>query len=289
MEVNMEAPSLGRVALLGVGLIGGSLGLALQGAGAAECIIGLDPNKRALQTALRRGAITSAAADPEEAVTGAHLVVVAAPLEAVVPTVRSILPYLSEDAVVTDVASAKLRVVRHCQQLLGGRFVGGHPMAGSERSGVAAADAGIFRDAPWILTPTLLTKPEALDRVRTMVQATGARVRLCDPRTHDTVVAYTSHLPHVMAYGLARTAWKGVHADWADLAAGSFRDCSRVALSDPKRWAEILLDNDKAVVDALDALIVWLSRVRVAVKAGDRSTVEQLLAEAHRARKRFRI
>ncbi len=283
----METPSLGHVAILGVGLIGGSLGLALQAAGAAESVIGLDPNRRALQTALRRNAVTIAAADHEDAVKHANMVVIAAPLEAVIPTVRNILPYLPDEAVVTDVASAKLRVVRQCQQLLGGRFVGGHPMAGSERAGVAAADAGIFRDAPWILTPTLLTQPEALERVRTMVQATGARVRLCDPRTHDTVVAYTSHLPHIISYGLARTAWKGVHADWADLAGGSFRDCTRVSLSDPKRWAEILLDNDKAVVDALDALIVWLSRVRVAVKAADRTTVEQLLSEAHRARKRF--
>jgi prephenate dehydrogenase len=278
---------LGRVAILGVGLIGGSLGQDLCAIGASECVTGWDADPATLEAAIQVGAIQRTASALEEAVGSAELVVIATPLGAVLPTLRSIAPHLSATAFVTDVGSAKARIVAEAEEIIGGRFIGGHPMAGSEESGVLASSVDLFDAAAWIITPTPRTDPAGVEVVKKMAELAGARPRICDPETHDRLVASLSHLPHVLAYGLAETVGERIPNEWVDLVAGSFRDGSRVAASNPEGWTEILLDNKSAVAEALDGFSGWLAEVRSAIDTGDHSALGILLGEAHRSRKRF--
>ena len=226
-------------------------------------------------------------ATAEEAVSCAELIVLAPPTESIIPLLKSLAPAISNAAVVTDVGSAKSRIVSEAEQILGARFVGGHPMAGLEESGIAAASATLFQGAAWILTPTEMTSATALQAVESLVTRMGARPRRCDPATHDRIVAFISHLPHLLAYGLADSAGKHVAEEWADLVAGSYRDGARVALSNPAKWVEILLDNRDAAGDALDSFITWAGEARDALRTADREALTRLLADAHQARKRF--
>lgn len=279
--------ALGRVAILGVGLIGGSLGQALCAIGAGDPVVGWDADESVGCLAIDKGAIHKAASSPEEAVAGARLVVLAGPLDSIVPTLHRIAKHLDPDAAVTDVASAKARLVREAESIIGSRFVGGHPMAGSEESGVAASSVDLFDAASWILTPTPLTDRRALETVRKMVELAGATPRECDPETHDALVASLSHLPHLAAFGLARTAGALVPAETRDLVAGSFRSGTRVAKSDPGNWADILLDNQTHTLRALDEFLTWAEEARSTLESGDRAALTDLLTHAHQARKQF--
>ena len=276
-----------RIAILGTGLIGGSIGLSLRKRHAAESVAGWDPSLDALESAVERGAIEAAADSAAEAVRGAQVVFLASPIETVIPLLESVAPSLPARAAVTDVGSAKARIVEQAEGILGGRFVGGHPMAGHEESGIAFADSEMFEGAAWILTPTPRTDSEALTAVRDVIVQVGARPRECDPETHDRSVAFISHLPHLAAYGLADSASRAVSSEWVDSIAGSFRDGTRVALSDAGRWTEILLQNRTAVTESLDLFIDWANRVRDALAEPDKVRVGELLQDAHAARKRF--
>ena len=276
-----------QVAILGVGLIGGSIGLALRARRAAESVVGWDADALTNAIALERKAVDGFTATANEAVAQADLVVLAAPTESIVPLLASIVQSLPERAVVTDVGSAKARIIAEAEPLLPGRFVGGHPMAGLEESGINSASSKLFEGAAWILTPTDSTDPPALGMVTEVVTAVGARPRICDPEIHDQIVAAISHLPHLLAYGLSEAAGRHVSELWVDLIAGSFRDGSRVALSNPARWAEILMDNRTAAGEALDTFSAWLAQVRSALQADDVAALTQILNDAHQARKRF--
>jgi prephenate dehydrogenase len=205
-----RAHPLGRVAILGIGLIGGSLGQDLCAVGASECVTGWDSDAEALAAGIMLGAVQRAADSLSEAVIGADLLVIATPLTAIIPTLSSIAPYLRADAFVTDVGSAKARIVAEAEELIGGRFIGGHPMAGSEESGVMASSVDLFDAAAWIITPTPRTDPAGVETVSKMAVLAGARPRICDPEKHDRLVASLSHLPHVLAYGLAQMAGERV-------------------------------------------------------------------------------
>jgi prephenate dehydrogenase len=278
---------LGTVAILGIGLIGGSLGMALRARGAAKEVIGWNRRAAGAALALERGAVDRTAQTPEEAVRKADLIVLGVPVEVTAPLARQIAPHRKPGAVVTDAGSAKARLVAEVEAILSGRFVGGHPMAGSEETGVAAASPDLFENAVWILTPTPQTDPSALETVARMAAAVGAIPRRCDPALHDRLVAGLSHLPHLLAYGLAQTAAGRVDDEWTDLAAGSFRDGTRVAKSDPALWTGILLDNRESVVEALDGFTEWAGKARVALETGDAGALAELLARAREARKRF--
>lgn len=283
----MPDSRLDTVAILGLGLMGGSLGLALRKRGAAREVVGWGRRPETREEALARGAMDRAADSPEEAVRGADLVVLCVPVATIVPLLEKIAPDCKAKAALTDVGSAKARIVAEAERIVGGRFVGGHPMCGSEESGLVAARADLYQGATWVLTPTPQTDPAALERVAAMAQASGAVLRECDPDTHDRWVASLSHLPHVLAYGLAQTAGDQVEPEGAALAAGSFRDGTRVAKSDPAFWTEILLDNRAAVLESLDVFLEWADRTRAALDAGDAEKLSELLAAAHAARQRF--
>jgi prephenate dehydrogenase len=276
-----------KVAILGVGLIGGSLGLALRASGFASEVVGWDIDVSASNTALQRGALDAVSGSPEEAVQGADLVVLAVPISATIPLLKTVAPFLGDDTVVTDVGGTKARIVREADSIIPGKVVGGHPMAGSEVSGISAASADLFEGAAWIITVTEETKRHDILVVKKMVHSVKAIPRVCSPEEHDALVASLSHLPHILAFGLTQTVSDRVPAEWGDLAAGSFRDGTRVAKSNPKAWAEILMDNRESVLHALEQNISWTAQARGALESGDLNSLTALLEQAHQARKRF--
>lgn len=276
-----------RLCLLGLGLIGGSVALAMRENSPEWRCVGWDRDAETCRLALEREAVTEIFDSPERAVTAADVVVLAVPVGAVIPLLRQIAPHLPETTVVTDVASTKARIVGEAEFLLGGGFVGGHPMAGSEQSGLSAAVSTLFRNATWLLTPTLQTKPDALAVVQNLVERMGATPRLLEPRTHDRLTAHLSHLSHLLAYGLTQTASDQLTDDLLPIPGGSFRDGTRVAKSDPAFWSAILRDNRAAVLESLDEMIHWLGRARTALREEDDAPLVTLLTEARNARRRF--
>ena len=259
------------VAIIGVGLMGGSLGLALQRH--ASCVVsGYDSDQEALAEGVRRGAISVAADTLEEAVSGAQVVFLATPVGRLGDLARRVLEATDPDCIVTDVGSAKAAVVAELSVAERARFIGGHPICGGERSGVGAARDDLFCDATYFLTPDHETRPELFERLHQLIAAIGARPVAIDPEAHDRLMATVSHVPHVLASALinqaAETAPEGREA--LRSAGPSFTDLTRVGGANPPLWADILVANHAAVTDALDAHRALLKQARDAVARADR-------------------
>lgn len=232
------------VAILGLGLIGGSLGLALKRSVSPPVVVGWDRDAATLALAHNSGAIDYAAGDPTEAVANAELVVAAVPVLAVRDIFAAIAAALPRHAVVTDVASTKVAVCGWAAELLPAVFVGGHPMAGSERSGIANARADLFAGATYCLTPEATTPPSAVTRVTTLVEAVGARPHLLSPAAHDRAVAAVSHLPFLLSTALVDVTARSPEWElFRSVAATGFRDVSRLASGDPRMHRDICLTN----------------------------------------------
>jgi prephenate dehydrogenase len=268
----MTSPSEARrAAVVGTGLIGGSIGLALRSRG--WHVTGSDRDEARAARALELGALDAIGSDPE-----AEITFVATPVGTIVAAVRSALAATS--GVVTDVGSVKAALASEIDD---SRFVGGHPMAGSEQEGVDGADAALFEGATWVLTPTATTDPEGYARVRSVVSSLGADVVAVPPDRHDALVALVSHVPHLTAATLMGLAAEGAeeHATLLRLAAGGFRDMTRIAAGHPGIWPDICAENSQAIVAVLDQLIEALSTMRGTVASADR---DALLATLERAR-----
>ncbi len=267
-----------RGEIIGLGLIGSSIGFRLRELG--WHVSGSDVNNDRSNRALELGVIDHAGADSD-----ASIVFVATPPSAVVAVASRILndPARSS-AIVTDVAGVKERIVAN---LNSPRFVGGHPMAGSEQEGPDGADPDLFRGATWVLTPNEFTDADALQRVREIVSSLGADPLLLSPSRHDALVAVVSHLPHLTAATLMAVAADASteHHSLLRLAAGGFRDMTRIAAGDPTIWPDIFRDNAAAVLEALDALRIRLDEVRRIVSSDDRTALVELLDYAKRARR----
>lgn len=277
---------MSKIALLGVGLIGGSIGLALHKLKTPPQVIGYSPNHKTTARALKLRAIDAEATTPEKAVTGASLVILCSPIQAIHELLEKIAPALSPGAIVTDVASTKQQVVQWAAELLPDSvsFVGGHPMAGKELTGIEAADATLFQGCTYCLTPTASSTEVALQTVMNLVQTLGANLLILDPAEHDGLVAGISHLPAVLAALLVRTASKT--ATWHDLsrlAAGGFRDTTRVASGSPIMHRDICLTNREAVVRWITQYISELEEFRSLVQAGDPG-IEKVFVEARQVR-----
>lgn len=273
-----------RLCIIGVGLIGGSIGMGVRQRGLALHVVGAGRSAERLQLALQAGAIDSATTSLQEAVTGADMVVVCTPVGLIVPTLRLCQQWLSPDCVVTDVGSVKSTVVQQATDLLGARFVGGHPMAGSEQTGVQNARADLFVNTTWALTPTEQTSPSALQKVSALAEGLGAQVLIADPDEHDRAVALTSHLPHAIALALVHVA---ENSSYPQLVGGSFRDGTRVAGSSPELWRDIFLHNREHVLRAIDEFLGKLQEVRSAIADEDAETIQRLFTEAHILRQAF--
>jgi prephenate dehydrogenase len=279
------------VAIVGLGLLGGSLGLALKKAGFTGRIVGYARRKETREQALRAGAVDEGFADVNAAVQGADLVVLATPVAAILDHLPHLQPYLSPQALITDVGSTKRRICALAAEFYtqGALFLGGHPMAGKERSGLENADAELFQNARYVLTPI---KPEDLNDARVqafraLVKTVGARPLTTDPASHDLAVAYLSHLPQLLSSGLASLIDEKYSADELilEVAATGFRDVTRLADSPYSVWRDICLTNTQNIQLALDALIQKLESIKVHL--GDRDLEREFLA-AHQLRDKLR-
>jgi prephenate dehydrogenase len=274
------------VALVGTGLIGGSIGFALRRAGVT--VRGFDRDGEHASAALAAGAVDELTPDLASAVAAADLTVVAVPVGYVADVVVEALD--AGTGLVTDVGSVKAPVVAAVEAArpeAAARYVGGHPMAGSEQEGLAGASADLFVGATWVLTPTSRTDPGVFAEVRSWVSGFGAEAIAVAPELHDGLVAVVSHVPQLAASTLMNVANRGndEHSVLLRLAAGGFRDMTRIASSHPAIWPDICLANRDAIVDALDIYLGELVRVRGIVADGDRDALLVLLAEARAARR----
>ena len=273
-----------RLAIVGVGLIGSSLSLALKQAGAVGEVVGFGRNRNNLDKGVELGVLDRHAPTLAEAVDGADLVVVAVPLGAMSAVLAEIGRALPDSAVVTDVGSAKGSVVDAARAALAGampRFVPGHPIAGTEKSGVEAGFASLFQGRRVILTPLADTDAGALDTVTAMWQHCGAIVESMDVEHHDRVLAATSHLPHMLAYALVHQLSNlNDHAEIFRYAAGGFRDFTRIASSDPVMWRDVCLANGEALVELIEQYQHELDQVAAAIRDADADELLRLFGRA---------
>jgi len=280
-----------KLVVVGVGLVGGSFALALKGAGAVGRVIGVGRGARNIRRALELKIIDAAGALDEATFADADLVLLAVPLGQMRAVMRSIAPHLGAKTVVTDAGSTKEGVVALARRELKGalsRFVPGHPVAGTEKSGADAAFAGLYRGRRVVLTPLEATEPEALALVRAAWERCGASVFELRPREHDAVMASVSHLPHVLAYALVDQVARHKNAQQLfSYAAGGFRDFTRIAASHPEMWRDICLANKKALLAELVRYGGKLERVKRMLERGDARALHALFSGAREARDRW--
>jgi len=269
-----------RLAIVGVGLLGGSIALAARAHGVARHIVGIGRDRARLDAPLRAGAVDRVTTDLTAGVRDADVVVFSANVLANEQLLAAAWNAVAPSAVVTDVGSTKRGIVAAAERLAVGsprRFVGSHPMAGSEKSGYAVARADLFQGATVIVTPSDASEPAAVKTVTTFWEALGGRVSALDPDAHDQIVAAISHLPHVAAWALVDAVTRFEPAALG-FAARGFKDTTRIAAADPAMWTEILLGNRDAIVAGLAAYRGALGELERLIVAGDRGNIESLLA-----------
>lgn len=292
----MAAFSFNKLVIFGVGLIGGSLARALRerdGVSGARTVVGVGRSAVSTARALELGVIDEAAAldDPialRAALTGADIVLLAAPVAQTQPLLERIAPFLDAATIVTDAGSTKSDVVAAAHAALGSRvaqFVPGHPIAGRESSGVDAALADLYVDRNVVLCALPENAPRDVERVAAMWRATGAAVHEMSPEQHDRVLASVSHLPHVLSFALVEQILGSPDAALKfSFAAGGFRDFTRIAASSPEMWRDICVANRAALLDELDDYTAVLARLRAAIEAGDGAALEAVFARSREAR-----
>lgn len=278
-----------RLAVVGVGLLGGSVAKAVRARGLAREIVGIGRDPGRLEPATRAGTLDRATADLADGVREADFVVLAAPVLALEGLLEAVWRAARPDALITDVGSTKARIVRVAERLATtrpGHFLGSHPMAGGEQSGYGAARADLFEAATVVVTPTDTTEPATLKGVTEFWESLGARVTALDPEGHDRAVAAVSHLPHLVAYalmdGVARFAPSAL-----EIAARGFRDTTRIAASDPRVWTEIFLANRAALAAGVAAFREALAALEQTVAAGDEAALREALARIKARRERL--
>lgn len=270
-----------RLAVLGLGLLGGSVAWAARERGLARDVVGCGRREAPLRDALARGLVDRIATDPAAAVAGADLVVLATPVGSMAGVLQAAAPGLRRDALVTDVGSVKSLLAETLPGLVppGVTFIGSHPMAGSHEKGPENARADLFEGATCVVTPAAGDPEATVARVEAFWTALGARVVRRDPTTHDIEVAWMSHVPHAVAFAFAR-ALGDAPPSAGEVAGTGFRDFTRIARSEPELWAEILVANRKAVEGPLARVAERLTSLAQALESGDVDTMDRWIAEA---------
>lgn len=281
-----------HLAIIGVGLIGGSFGLAVKEKLRERVhITGLCRSRSSIEAALRRGAVDEASADAASAVRGADIVYLSTPVLQMVPMVETIRPFLKKGAVVTDAGSTKEYLWNEIPPRLpeGVYYVSGHPMTGKEKSGVEAADKDLFRHKCYVLMEETTAPPEIYQRVADLIKLTGANLTTLDVKRHDRCAAVISHVPHVTAAALVTLLGRsgGDLSAALKLAGGGFKDTTRIASSNADMWADICLTNSAAIAEYLRRLTVILEEVVDAVEAGDRAALYDYFTAAKERRDRI--
>jgi len=273
-----------KLAIIGVGLIGSSLSLALKQAGAVKRVSGYGRNPKNLEKGLELGVLDEYGSSIAETVADADLIVVAVPLGAIREVFAELRSSAPPAAVITDVGSAKGSVVAAARAELGAllpRFVPGHPIAGTEKSGVEAGFASLYRERRVILTPLAETETAASDKVAGMWRLCGAIVEFLEVAHHDRVLAATSHLPHMLAYALVhQLSGLNDHEEIFRYAAGGFRDFTRIASSDPVMWRDVCLSNGDTLVQLIEQYQQELDRIETAIRTGDAERLLELFGKA---------
>lgn len=285
-----------QVAIIGVGLIGGSLGMILRRKALADHVVGIGRRVENLKTAVGLGAIDRYVADPQEGVRGADLVVLATPVDTYERHLQEWAHCLASGSIVSDVGSVKGMLVERSEAAMpaGVHFVGAHPIAGKEKTGVAAGTDQLFKGARCILTPTKRTDATALERVRQLWEEAGSIILTMDPHLHDQILGAVSHLPHVAAFALmnALSELRDQALPSLDLAGhsgGGLRDTTRIAASSPEMWRDIFLWNRENVVAYIDRYTRALEELKQLIRAGDAAGIEKALDRAKGEREKLAI
>jgi len=280
---------IGRLSIVGLGLLGGSVAKAARAASLAQEIVGVGRNPKSLEPALRERAVDRITTDLTEGVRGADMIVLATPVATLERQLPAVWEAASSHALLTDVGSTKAGIVRAAEALGASRplgFVGSHPMAGSNLAGYAVARPDLFRDATVVVTPTELTDARAVKRVTELWESLGARVVTMDPVAHDRAVAAISHLPHLVAMALVDAVARGAPGAF-DVAARGFKDTTRIAASDPQMWQEIFFANRDALGATLRTFRTSLDELERLIEAGDAETVRSAIDRIRTVRERL--
>ena len=276
-----------KVAIIGVGLIGGSIGLAIKDRRVAKKVVGVFRRKSTLKKALKAGAVDKGTMSIAEGVNGADLIIVASPVHSIPTLIKEAIAHAKKGAIITDAGSTKSWIVKKSEAALDNSrpvfFVGSHPMAGSEHAGVEFAKKDLLEDAPCMVTKTARTNRLALKKVSSFWSSLGAKVRVMSPSAHDRSVSLISHLPHIVAFGLAGA----VPVREFVYAAEGFKDTTRVASSDPELWSDIFLTNKKEILRAANVFEKYYRQILKAISEGDHSKTVNVLRKAKAKRDKF--
>lgn len=279
---------MNKIVIFGVGLIGGSVALALKKAGSPATIVGVGRTTESLQAALKLGVIDSASSNIPDAVKNADLVLIATPVAQTPSILKSIQPYLEANTVITDAGSTKTDVLACAHEILGTKvcqFIGGHPIAGAEKSGVSAATADLYHNKNVVLTPDASTQSIAIERVKLLWEACGAKVSTMSAADHDRIFAAVSHLPHLLAFALVdEIASRPNAAQLFSFAASGFRDFTRIAGSHPEMWRDISLANRTALLEEISAFQIELTTLKSLLESHDGQALQTLFERASTAR-----
>ena len=273
---------LKQITIIGVGLIGGSLGLAIKKRHLASRLIGVTAHKSSLKKALRRRAIDSGTLEVKDSVLGSDIVIIATPIHKVLNIMKKIAPYLKKGCIVIDVASVKGVIVHSAEKILGKKahFVGAHPMAGSEESGIDKADGNLFKNAPCILTKTGRTNVRALKIAFNFWKKLGSKIYTLSPSEHDKRISAISHLPHIAACALSLVA----KPSSIEFASTGFKDTTRIAAGNPELWMSIFMANRRNVASDIESYLKSLKGIRKSIVRGQRNKLRKLLLDAKKKR-----
>ncbi|MFO8192236.1 MAG: prephenate dehydrogenase [Bacillota bacterium] len=272
-----------QAALIGTGLIGGSIGMALREKGLVGKIIGFDRDGATCRKAVQRKAVDLAVESSAEAVQDADLVILAVPVISAVEVLRELIPAISRGTIITDVGSTKSAIMAAVEQILpaGSSFIGGHPMAGSEENGIESADPALLENAIYVLTPAPGTSEQAVGSLSVLIENIGAQPIVLDPLKHDRIVAMVSHLPHIVAASLVQSV--AVTEDMElvrTLAAGGFRDSTRIALGNPEVWRDICISNRWALLAALKSFKASIDKLEKYLAGPNAEGIQEYLLQA---------
>ena len=277
-----------KITIVGLGLIGGSLAWALKESDQVETVVGVDPDQETIQYALESGIIDTGTSDINDVAAGSDIIVIATHVGLILKTVNSLYKCAPEGAIITDVGSVKSSIVKaiETEQPDKFHFVAGHPIAGTENSGVKSAASKMFRDRRCILTPTQKTDVAAKNKVKSMWELVGSQVYEMDPETHDHIFGIVSHLPHVVAYSLMNTVLNAEDAEQLlDFAGGGLKDYTRVAASSPEMWVEIFKANKDQLLSSINLFKNSLEKIESAIENEDFDSLKKELEKAAKTKR----
>ena len=274
-----------KVTIIGVGLIGGSIGMAIKKKGLARQVVGVSAHASSLECALKNEAIDEGTQDARKSVANADCVILATPVNTILTMIDELKDHFRRGTIITDVGSTKQAIVDRAQRLLPPTvlFVGSHPLAGSEKHGPAFASANLFEQTTCIMTPTDKTNRLAKDKIKHFWTQLGATVKMIFPLEHDEILSYISHLPHVLAYAMM----KAIPENFLTYAAQGLKDTTRIANSHPSMWVDICLSNPKNVLRSVDETVKILAQIRKAMVDKDEKQLSEIFQQAREKRQRL--